>query len=73
MAIESFLSSLDSFHSSAVVGERDEPKQSSFWHRFTTAIMLGRQRKADEFVKAYLRTHAEYASDARRGLDKLST
>jgi|EndMetStandDraft_3_1072993.scaffolds.fasta_scaffold1964412_1 DNA-binding FadR family transcriptional regulator len=73
MAIESFLSALDLSLSSAVVGEQDQPKQSSFWHRLTAAIMAGRQRKADEFVKDYLRTHAEYASDARGKRNKRST
>jgi hypothetical protein len=37
----------------------------SFWRRLLIAVMDGRQRKADEFTKEYLRMHRDEEARAR--------
>jgi hypothetical protein len=42
----------------------EEQTKRSFWRHLFFAIIEGRQRKADEFLKEYLQRHAE--DDERR-------
>jgi hypothetical protein len=41
----------------------------SFWRRLLWAIMEGRQRKADEFLRAYLEHHVERVHPAQEAQD----
>src|SRR5262245_12207399 len=48
-----------------------EGRERSFWRQLLGAIMEGRQRKADECVKDYLRHHqGEHADEVRRVLER---
>jgi hypothetical protein len=44
-----------------------EGRERSFWRQLLGAIMEGRQRKADECIKDYLRHHRGEHPDAFRG------
>jgi hypothetical protein len=44
-----------------------EDRERSFWRRLLGAIMEGRQRKADEYIRDYLRHHRGAHPDKFRG------
>ena len=48
-----------------------EGRERSFWRQLLDAIMDGRQRKADEYLKKYLRQRrAEHPDAFRRELER---
>jgi hypothetical protein len=48
-----------------------EGRERSFWRQLLGAIMEGRQRKADEYIRDYLRHHrGQHPDELRRELER---